>query len=110
MGTTMTDHPDQDAPTRPEPNLGWVVAGFSAGAAIIHFGMTPIHGGGQLIDPLGFALAGIFQLVVAALIVTDRGGKRVYQAAILGNLALIGLWIWSRTAGLPLGDHKGIVE
>jgi hypothetical protein len=110
MGNTMIDRSDDAVASRPEPNLGWVVAGLSAGAAIIHFGMTPIHGGGQLVDPLGFALAGIFQLVVAAMIVTDRGGKRVYEAAILGNLALIGLWIWSRTVGLPIGDHKGIVE
>ena len=90
--------------------LGWVVAGLSTGAAVIHFAMVPVHGGGSLVDPLGFAVAGWFQLCIAGLAITGRTGRTTWIASALGNLAIAGLWIWSRTVGLPIGQHEGIVE
>jgi hypothetical protein len=90
--------------------LGWAVAGLSTGAAVIHFAMVPVHAGGSLIDPLGFAIAGWFQLFVAAAALTGRAGRRTWLASAVGNLAIAGLWVWSRTAGLPVGEHQGVVE
>lgn len=90
--------------------LAWVVAGLSTGAAVIHFAMVPGHGGGSLVDPLGFAVAGWFQLCIAGLAISGRAGRPTWFASVLGNLAIAGLWIWSRTVGLPIGEHEGVVE
>ena len=94
-----------------EPStLAWVVAGVSTGAAVIHFAMVPAHAGGNLIDPLGFAVAGWFQLCIAGLAISGRAGRPTWIASLLGNLVIAGLWVWSRTLGLPIGEHAGIVE
>lgn len=97
-------------PQRGAPHLGWVVAGLSAAAGAIHFAMAPGHAADSLTEALGFALAGWFQLVIAGLIISDRAGRRTYQAAVVGNVVILGLWAWSRTAGLPVGAHPGVSE
>lgn len=93
-----------------EPHLGWAVAGLSAAAGVIHLIEVPAHAGGSLLDPIGFAAFGWFQLLVAAVILSGRDTKRWYGAAVVGNVAALGLWLWSRTTGLPFGTHEGIVE
>ncbi len=102
--------PDHRSPDVGRTHLGWVVAGCSAAAGVIHLAMVPSHAGGDLLDPLGFAVVGWFQLVVAGLVLADRAGRTVYRATIVGNLAVTGLWLWSRTVGLPVGEHAGVVE
>ena len=89
--------------------LGWIVAGLATGAAVIHFAMVPGHIGDSLLDPLAFAVAGWFQLWIAGAALTGRAGRRTWIASVLGNLAITGVWVWSRTAGLPVGNHEGIV-
>jgi hypothetical protein len=113
MTDVVANHPT--APRAPAsagaaPHLGWALAGLSAGAGVIHFAMVPGHADGGLLEPLGFAVVGWFQLVVAAAVLADRASARWYQAAIAGNLAAIGLWVWSRTTGLPFGAHEGVAE
>ncbi|HYI62354.1 MAG TPA: hypothetical protein VEW93_11195 [Acidimicrobiales bacterium] len=103
------DHADGETGTA-GPHLGWAVAGLSAGAAAIHFAMVPGHADGSLVDPIGFAVVGWFQLLVAAAIMADRAGRNLYRVAVVGNLAVLGLWLWSRTAGLPVGSHSGTAE
>ncbi len=93
-----------------EPHLGWIVAGLSAAAGVIHLIQVPAHAGGTLLDPIGFAAVGWFQLMVAAVILSGRDNKRWYAIAAAGNAVALGLWIWSRTAGLPFGTHEGIAE
>ena len=90
--------------------LGWIVAGLATGASVIHFAMVPGHIGDSLLDPLAFAVAGWFQLWIAGAALTGRAGRRTWIASVLGNLAITGVWVWSRTAGLPAGNHEGIVE
>ncbi|WCO66952.1 hypothetical protein PO878_20880 [Iamia majanohamensis] len=102
--------PDHTSSPVGRTHLGWVVAGASAAAGAIHLAMVPGHAGGSLLDPLGFALVGWFQLLVAGIVLADRGGRSVYKVAVVGNLAVTGLWLWSRTAGLPVGEHAGVAE
>ena len=59
---------DPDRSEATQPHLGWLVAGLSAGAGVIHLAMVPVHAGGGLLDPLGFAAFGWFQLAIAAVI------------------------------------------
>src|SRR6188472_3450522 len=110
----MTDLATASPTTGPEGDasrvhLGWAVAGLSAAAGVIHFAMVPAHAE-NLTDALGFAVVGWFQLLVAGVILAGRDNKRLYQAAVVGNLAVLGLWVWSRTAGLPVGAHAGEAE
>jgi hypothetical protein len=77
---------------------------------VIHIAMVPAHAGGGLLEPLGFAAVAWFQLTVAAVVLAGRAERRLYQLAALGNLAVLGLWAWSRTAGLPVGSHAGGAE
>jgi len=109
MQSIETDDGARDAASAAtEPNTGWALAGFSAGAGVIHFAMTPIHASTAWQESLGFAAAGWFQLATAALILTGRGNRRLYQLAVLANLAFIGVWAYSRTAGLPFGENPGV--
>jgi hypothetical protein len=98
------------APDAPPPHLGWAVAGLSAAAGVIHFAMVPVHASSGWQEPLAFALAGWFQLIVAGLILAERAGPRLYQVAAVVNTAFIGVWVLSRTAGLPWGDDPWVKE
>jgi len=93
-----------------EPHLGWALAGLSAGAGVIHIAMTPIHAGSAWQEALGFAAAGWFQLVTAGVVLANRGGRRFYELVALANVAFIGVWIYSRTVGLPFGETPNVAE
>lgn len=102
--------PTSGEPHAAPPGLGWALAGMSAGAGAIHFAMTPIHAASGWQDTLGFAAAGWFQLITAAMVLMGRAGRRTYQAMVAANLVFIGVWAWSRTAGLPWGEDPGVAE
>lgn len=110
MSEVVAGAPEPAVQQGSEPNLGWALAGMSAGAGVIHFAMTPGHAAAGWQEPLGFAAAGWFQLVTAAMVLMGRGSKRLYQVVIAANLAFIGVWVWSRTAGLPFGETPGVAE
>ncbi len=93
-----------------EPHLGWALAGLSAGAGVIHIAMTPIHAGSAWQEALGFAAAGWFQLLTAGIVLANRGGRRFYELVALANVAFIGVWIYSRTVGLPFGATPSVAE
>ncbi len=87
------------------------MAGLAAGAGVIHFAMVPVHAGSGLLDPIAFALIGWFQVVLAALLIARASFSRpLCLAAIYGNGAVLGIWAWSRTTGLPIGSSNGQVE
>jgi hypothetical protein len=91
--------------------LNYLLAGLMAGAGAIHFAMVAAHAGGEsMLDPIGFAVAGWFQFTIAGLLISRRANTQVYVATVVGNAVLVGLWIWSRTSGLPVGSHAGVAE
>jgi hypothetical protein len=89
--------------------LGWQVAAFSAGAAAIHFAVISEH-----FEEYWFF--GAFFLVVAwsqavsSIAIVARPGRRVLLAIAVVNAVVILIWIWSRTAGLPIGPEAGEPE
>jgi hypothetical protein len=94
-----------------QPSTGLFLAGLLAGAGIIHLVMVPAHvGAGSWIDPVAFAVVGWVQIALAVALVLGRGGRSVYGAVVVTNLAVLGLWVASRTVGLPVGSHVGVVE
>jgi hypothetical protein len=77
-----------------------VVGSLSVAAAVIHFAAAPAHL--EELGPLGlgFVVAGTFQAAwaLAWLIEPARG---IAAAGLAGNVAILAVWAWSRSAGLP---------
>jgi hypothetical protein len=86
-----------------------IVVLFSAAAGFLHAVVTPEH---FREDPA----AGLFTLAVTgmqmAVVVAglNRPARALWLASVAGNAAVLAIWTWSRTAGLPVGPDPGIAE
>jgi len=106
--------------------LEWGAAWLSIAAGVVHGALAPEHleewwGYGAL-----FIVAAAAQVVFALVLVLEpwrrdwlpdrppldhaRQARSVYVAGILGNVAIIGLYLVTRTIGIPAGPHAGMVE
>ncbi|MCB0970645.1 MAG: hypothetical protein KDA97_03870 [Acidimicrobiales bacterium] len=110
MTTELHDDPPVATGDARDPDLGWALAGLSAGAGVIHFAMTPLHAAVGWQEPLLFAAAGWFQLATAGVILAGRMGRRGYGVVALANLGFVAAWVLSRTVGLPWGDDPWTAE
>lgn len=86
-----------------------LLATFSLAAGVIHLVMVPTHAQESGLDGVGFAVVGWLQ-IVGAIALLLKPSRRLLQVTVLVNLVVIGIWAWSRTVGLPVGGHAGIVE
>jgi len=77
--------------------------------AWVHFAYMTSHWDDWWAYGLFFLAMGIGQGLFAALILL-RQSPWLLVAGIAGNLAIIGMYVWSRTWGIPLGPHIGVVE
>jgi hypothetical protein len=89
--------------------LRYLLAGLSGAAGAVHLAMVPSHMGEWAAEGVAFAFAGWGQLVVALLLVS-RPSRALLRAAIVANVAFVGAWVVSRTAGSPFGPHAGHAE
>src|SRR6266700_1042630 len=94
---------------RPSPGLLLLAALLSLGAAVIHVAVAPEHLAEFWAFGAFFTGAGVVQaaLAVAMLAVPAR---RLLAAALVGTLGVLGLWVVSRTAGVPIGPHPWVPE
>jgi hypothetical protein len=74
-------------------------------AGVIHFLVTPEHFEEYVPFGVFFLLLGAFQNAWGLLIL--RSSRTVLVLGLLVNLAVLGIWILSRTAGLPVGLRAG---
>ena len=110
MQTATLDTPSTDTrASEISPLAQAVIATTAAGAAVVHFAMFPDHFQESTLLGLGIAVAGWFQLAIAALVML-RPSRKVVGAGLVGSLALIGAWAMSRTVGLPLPGDAGNAE
>jgi hypothetical protein len=86
-----------------------IVAGLSAGAAVIHLVAAPHHYGeiGDLAS--GFLISAAFQAWFAHAILAGMS-RRAMAIGILVNAAIVVAWIFTRTIGLPIGPFAGSAE
>jgi hypothetical protein len=96
------------APARPDFRLT-AAATASAGAAAIHFAVISEHLDEYWLFGLFFFVSGAAQLAWAIIVVL-RPLRVLVLLGLLGNAAIIVLWIVSRTGGLPLGPDAGSPE
>lgn len=89
--------------------LVWGVAACLLMAGIVHFALAPSHLGESTVEGWGFLLAGWAQLGLAAWLLL-RPSRAVWVATVVVNFAVLAVWGWSRTKGLPFGAHANTVE
>lgn len=85
------------------------LAALALGPAAIHFAMIPSHAAESSIEAIGFAIAAWLGalLGIGTLV---RPSRRLLIGTVVLNVAMVAIWIRSRTAGLPFGDHSGHKE
>lgn len=76
----------------------------SVGAGVIHFVFAPPHVREYLPLGIGFLAAGVLQVVWAGAMAA-AGSRRLLTIGGWGSLAFIGVYLMSRTTGLPLGPQ-----
>lgn len=80
-----------------------------AAAAGLHLAALPDHVAEGFVIASFFAVCAVLQLV-AAVMVSAGAGPRARQIIVLGNVAVIGIWLVSRTVGLPFGPDANVPE
>ncbi|MEJ5254034.1 MAG: hypothetical protein WHS89_01675 [Acidimicrobiales bacterium] len=86
-----------------------VLAVLSLCAGVVHLVMIPQHAQQGALEGWAFAIMGWAQ-VLAAIALIVRPSRRLLEAVMVVNLAIIAIWVWSRTSGLPVGAHAGQPE
>ncbi|HEY5154381.1 MAG TPA: hypothetical protein VIJ47_06585, partial [Acidimicrobiales bacterium] len=86
-----------------------LLAVLCGAAAAIHFAMAPAHAAEWRVEGVAFVASAWIQAVLAIALAV-RPSRRWLTAAVVCNLAFIGAWAFSRTAGLPSGPNAGVVE
>lgn len=79
----------------------------SAGAGTIHVALGPAHLTQWAVLGWGFYLSGALQLLWALALVRR---ERWLVTGALGSLLFVGVWLVSRTTGLPLGPERWQAE
>lgn len=85
------------------------VALLSTGAALIHFAVLWEHLEEYWPKGAFFAILASLQLAWAGLVLS-RPSRPLILAGVVGNTAVVAVWLLSRTVGLPLGPDAGVPE
>lgn len=86
--------------------LRWPLAAFSVGAAALHFAEIEPHLEEWWLFGAFFFAVAWFQAGWPVLITTART-RGVLVTGLAVNAAVVLIWIWSRTIGLPIGPEGG---
>jgi hypothetical protein len=85
------------------------LGGLLLGAATVHALAARDHTAAGATVVSFFAVVAGAQATLAAAVL-QRPGRPVLAAAVLSSTALLLLWLWSRTVGVPLGYEGGVLE
>ena len=99
-----------DDPAGPIGGLEVLFAATMGASGLVHLVMAPVHAGASTAEALGFAVVGWLQVALALAALLGRGRAALWTVAVAVNTAAVGLWVWSRTVGLPFGSHAGSAE
>ncbi len=87
----------------------WLTAAGLAGAAAVHLSVAPEHFREAAIYGTFFLVAGLLQALSGAVLLV-RASAVVVAGSLAGNLALLALWLVTRTVGIPAGPAAGALE
>ena len=82
---------------------------LSIGAGYVHIAYVQDHWRDWWAYGAFFLAVGVFQLAFA-LVVLRRPRPSVALAGAVGNLAVVGMYFYSRSVGVPLGPHARVKE
>ncbi|HVL53235.1 MAG TPA: hypothetical protein VM344_03150 [Vitreimonas sp.] len=101
--------PADSPPAAADTSVVLVAAALSLGAAAVHLAAAPAHI--TELGAFGWAFVGVaaYQLSWALAWAIQRS-PAVAWLGILGNLAVLAAWLWSRSVGLPVGPFAGSPE
>jgi hypothetical protein len=91
------------------PWLRGIAAGTALAAGAIHLGQVAVHLEEGWIFAAFFLVVGAVQ-VIAALLLVRTWPVLWFWFGIAGSAAVIGVWVVSRTIGLPFGPEPGQAE
>jgi len=103
----------RNPPIPADPVSSWRVyaIGLSAGAGFIHLMAAPEHFALWWGYGLFFLVAAAAQIVYAVMLALEEPSLGWLKAGLLGNSVIIGLYLVTRTVGIPLvGPARGVVE
>jgi hypothetical protein len=90
-----------------EARTSLALASLSAG--LIHVMAGFHHWGEWWLFGLGMFVMAVAQ-VAGAAVLGYTSGRLALVAALVVNLPIVALWVWSRTTGLPFGPEPGETE
>jgi hypothetical protein len=90
--------------------LPLLAAVASAGAAAIHFAVAPMHIREYLPFGLLFVMTGVLQLVWALAVLILWPRPLVFVVGVVLSLAVVAVWVLTRTVGAPIGPDTGRAE
>src|SRR5690242_9734091 len=96
----------------PAVRAGWLpafAAALSSSAAIAHLGVAEPHYRAWWAHGLFFVICGSLQALFAGLVLW-RPRAWLVLTGIAGTLAVLGMYVYSRTNGSPIGPHEGVPE
>ena len=82
--------------------LRWSVAALLMGAAGIHFAMMGEHAGVSWTHGVFFGVAAWLQITLAVAVIR-RPSRVVIGAVVMVNIALLDVWVLTRTVGIAIG-------
>jgi hypothetical protein len=85
-------------------------AALSLIAAWIHFAYASSHWRDWWAYGMFFVVTGVFQGLLAPAILRWPRNTWVVLTGIAGNFAIVGMYVYSRTIGVPMGPHTGVAE
>jgi len=83
---------------------------ISAGAGVIHAKAMFDHATHYWLFGVFFGVLTYAQVLWAVLIYRRPGDRRSWMPVAVGSLAVVGIWIVSRSVGLPIGPWAGRPE
>ena len=98
-----------DRTTDPMGRMHIALAVSSIAAGVIHAAVVREHLSEEWVFGVFFILAAALQIVWAIAILFEPS-VIVYAIGALTNGSLIGIWVVSRTIGLPIGPHSWMPE
>jgi hypothetical protein len=109
-GGTARAHTDSLAPDKDDREILQVcLATISAAAGLIHLAAALSHFGVSPFHAAFFIGTGLVQLAAATLLVS-RPDSWVFAATASGNTLILGIWVMSRTIGIPLEPESWTPE
>lgn len=84
-------------------------AGASLVAGVLHYAAVPSHREEWWLAAAFFTVLAAFQIIWAALVWCDDGRPVLWWGGLV-NAGTAGLWVMTRSIGLPFGPQAGIPE